>query len=47
MIKEETGIEKGSDGYMEAQKETMYKHGHTKICPLTCYSWLCLLGFTY
>ncbi len=34
MIKDETGIEKGSGGYMEALKETPYKHGHTKICPL-------------
>jgi hypothetical protein len=32
---------------MEAQKETLYKHGLTKICLLTCCNWLCLLGFTY
>ena len=47
MIKEETGIEKGSDSYTEALKETLYKHGLTKICPSTCYNWLRLLGFTY
>jgi hypothetical protein len=38
MIKEETGIEKGSGGYMEALKETLYKHGLTKIFPSTCYN---------
>jgi hypothetical protein len=31
MIKEETGIEKGSNSYTEALKETLYKHGLPKF----------------
>jgi hypothetical protein len=47
MIKEETGIEKGGDGYIDMLKEILYKHGLTKIFSSMCYHWLRLLGFTY
>jgi hypothetical protein len=47
LVKEDIGLERESDGYVDAVRTVLGKYGLTKICPSTCYNWLRQLGFTY
>ncbi len=47
LVKEENGVEKDSEGYVDQVKTLLGKYGLTKICPSTSYNWLCQLGFLY
>jgi hypothetical protein len=44
-MKEENGVERDSEGYLDQVKTLLGKYGLTKICPSTCYNWLRQLGF--
>jgi hypothetical protein len=47
LVKEETGVEKDSETYVDQVKVVLGRYGLTKICPSTCYNWLRLMGFKY
>ncbi len=47
LMKEENGVEKDSEGYVDQVKVLLGKYGLTKICPSMCYNWLRQLGFQY
>ena len=36
-------VENDSEGYVDQLKTLLEKYGITKICPSTCYNWLCKL----
>ena len=45
LMKEENGVEKYSEGYVDQVKILLGKYGLNKICPSMCYNWLHQLGF--
>jgi hypothetical protein len=47
LVKEDNGVEKDSEGYVDQVKPLLGKYGLTMICPSTCYNWLRQLGFLY
>jgi hypothetical protein len=47
LVKKDNEAEKDSEGYVDKVKTLLEKYGLTKICPSTCYNWLCQLGFQY
>jgi hypothetical protein len=47
LVKEDNGVEKDSEGYVDPVTTLLGKYGLTKKRPSTCCNWLRQLGFLY